>query len=211
MPQLAEPVLEQVMMMLEQGYDNNEIVAQLQEQGYTNQEIQEALNQAHTKASIETEPQLPPSPPTPQMQPSLLNAASQPPQMEQPTNIIPPPPQESQVPSFASRDVEERMEEIAEAIIDEKWRHAIEEIGDLAAWKDKVKTELIAIKQEVLRMENRFDGMQQSILGRMKDYDHQVEDVGTDIKAVEKLLESILRPLAENVKELKKITDKLRK
>ncbi len=208
MPQLTEPVIEQVMQLMEQGYQGNEIMAKLQEQGFSNTEVQEALAQAQTKASVESaETMIPPPPPMPHMQPSLLNR-------EQPRSIdFTPPRQEVQSPTMeiSSRDMEEKIEEVAEAIIDEKWQQALQDIGDLSSWKEKMKTEILSIKQEVLRIENRFESMQQAILGRVKEYDKQVEDVGTDVKAIEKLLQSILKPLSDNVKELKRITEKLQK
>ena len=209
MPQLTEPLIEQVIGLLEQGYPPNEIISNLQEQGFNSTEIQEAVSQAQTKASVESsESTIPPPPPMPHMQPSLLNQESQ-----MPIDISPPR-QEVQAPSreqYSTRDVEEKIEEIAESIIEEKWQHAMDEIGDLGSWKEKMKSEIISIKQEVLRIENRFEGMQQAFLGRIKDYDKQVGEVSTDVKAVEKLLENILRPLTDNIKELKKITEKLQK
>jgi predicted nucleic acid-binding Zn-ribbon protein len=84
-------------------------------------------------------------------------------------------------------------------------------MGDLSSWKDRVKTEIVSVKQELLRMENRFEALQQSIFGRIREYDNQVEGVGTDVKAIEKLLQNILNPLADNVKELKRITEKLKR
>ena len=53
--------------------------------------------------------------------------------------------------------------------------------------------------------------MQQEIIGRIKDYDHKLVEVGTDDKAVEKLLQNILSPLTENVRELKRVTERLKK
>ncbi|MEK6839623.1 MAG: hypothetical protein AABX72_01670 [Nanoarchaeota archaeon] len=209
MPQLTEPLIEQVMQLMEQGYQGNDILSKLQEQGFSSAEVQDALSQAQTKASVESnETMIPPPPPMPQMQPSLLNREAQ-----RPIDFTPSR-QEIQSPQqfeMATRNVEEKIEEVAEAIIEEKWRRVMEDMGDLSNWKEKVKTEIISIKQEVLRLENRFDGMQQAILGRVKEYDKQVEDVGTDVKALEKLLQSILKPLSDNVKELKRVTEKLQK
>ena len=209
MPQLTEPLIEQVMGLLEQGYPSNEIISKLQEEGFSSTDIEEAVSQAQTKASVESsESTIPPPPPMPHMQPSMLNS-----QVQMPIDVSPPQ-QQIQAPSreqYTTRDVEEKIEEIAESIIEEKWQHAMDEIGDLGSWKEKMKSEIISIKQEVLRIENLFDGMQQALLGRIKDYDKQVGEVSTDVKAVEKLLENILRPLTDNVKELKRITEKLQK
>ena len=207
MPQLSAPLIDQVMELVEQGYPNNEVMAKLQEQGFSNTEIQEALSQAQTKASVESSINIPPPPPMPHMQPSLLNREPQQSIDYAPQTQEIPPPREA----YSSRDMEEKIEEIAESIIEEKWQRAMEEMGDLTGWKEKIKTEIVAIKQEVLRIENRFEGMQQAMFGRIKEYDKQMGGMGTDVKAIEKLLENILRPLTDNIKELKRITEKMQK
>jgi len=194
--------IDEVMDMMRQGSPNSEIIAQLQGKGYSNVEIQEALNQAQTKASIETAEQDVPSPPEPEMQPSMLNSTFSKP--------IPQTQVALQQPAYGN-DMSERIEEIAESIIDEKWQKIMEDVGDIPSWKERVRTEIISIKQEVLRIENRFETLQQSILGRIKEYDRGVEDLGTDIKAVEKLLQNILQPLTNNVKELQRVTERLKK
>ncbi len=208
--QTTEPLIEQVMVLMDQGYPHEEIIGKLQAQGYADKEIEEAVAQAQTKASVESEQQIPPAPPTPQMQPSLLNRESSTQAYESPS--LPPRMQEqpSQAPVY-SRDTEERIQEIAESIIDEKWQRVIEDMGDMSAWKEKVKTEILSVKQEVLRIEGRVEAMQQAILGRIKEYDSQVGDVSTDVKAVEKLLQNVLGPLTENVRELKRVTERLKK
>jgi hypothetical protein len=221
MAQEMEPPVELVMGMLDQGMPSSEIVTKLQAGGYANKDIQEALNQAQTKASIEgpeeheevEEPNIP-APPTPQMKPSVLTTEQEQPPPAQLTQVQEQPPlvqQPEPIMQFPSRGQDERIEEVAESIIDEKWQKVLEDIGDLATWKEKMRTEVISIKQEVLRVENRFDSLQKAIMGRIKEYDKEVVEVGTDVKALEKLLQNILNPLADNIKELKKITTKLKK
>lgn len=197
--------IEQVLEMVNQGIPNEEIIRKLQAQGFSNTDIQEAISQAQTKASIEStyQEEIPPAPPSPQMQPSVLNT--------NPQQTFTQPEPEMQPQPLPSRDTDERIEEIAESIIDEKWQRVVEDIGDLSVWKDKIKTEITSIKQEVLRIESRFESLQKSIMGRIKEYDTQVGDVGTDVRAIEKLLQNILKPLTNNVKELKRITEKLKK
>ena len=203
----TEVPIDQVLSMIEQGIDSSEIIRKLQDQGFSNTDIQEALNQAKIKASMEheenKEDRLVPPPPA-MMRPSMRE--DQQIMMEQPMPVQQPPMQE-----ISPRDVEEKIEEIAESIIGEKWRRLATEAGDFASWKEKVRVEIVSIKQEVLRVEQRFESLQNAILGRMKEYDRSVDDVSTDVKAVEKLLQEILKPLADNVKELKHITDKMKK
>ena len=220
-----EPAIAEVTRMLNNGMQNEEIIAILQEQGYSNETIQSALTLANTKASVENQGRTQNQetrtrmiePPAPGMQPSMLSGGEQgiiPPPPGQPTfgmasqTLVQPP---SAMMTSSTRDVEEKVEEIAEAIIEEKWSRVREEVGDLRAWKEKVTTDLMGTKQEILRVQSRLEAVQNAVLGRVKEYDKSIEDVGADIKAIEMLLRNILDPLSTSVKELKAMTDKLKR
>jgi len=162
-----------------------------------------------------------PDPNTPSMmdqssQPSLLDQTNQQipqrepqqaPQFTQPT--VPPTSPPVKI-NYSSDNIDE-MEELIESVVDEKWRTLIENVGDIALWKDKVRTEVISIKQEIIRLENRFDNMQKAILGKVKSYDENMVEVGSDIRALEKVFSKILDPLTTNIKELNRLTKELKK
>jgi len=109
------------------------------------------------------------------------------------------------------RETEEFIQEIAESIISEKWERVSEEFGDLAAWKDRVNMDLQAIKQEILRVESRLDNLQNTIIGRIGEYDTHIASVGTDVKALEEVLKKMMQPLSTNIKELSRIAADLKK
>ncbi len=203
---------DEVISMIQQGLPNEKIIQRLQDEGYTYQQISDALSQAETKVSIEGMPpqnQIPqPLPPESELRPSIMDVSKAQQRFQYP-QFQPPQPQQFQNLNF-SQDTE-RIEEIAESIISEKWQKALEEIGDLNAFKEKIKTDTLSIKQEILRIESRFENLQKAILGKIQDYDKGISDVGTEIKALEKLLQNIISPLTTNVKELTKLTEKLKK
>ncbi len=103
------------------------------------------------------------------------------------------------------------IEELVESVVEDKWRSFIENFGDIAVWKDKVRTELISVKQELIRLEDRFENLQRAVLGRIQTYDKNILDVGTEIKALEKVFQNIIQPLNMNIKELSRITTKMKK
>ncbi|MDD5650576.1 MAG: hypothetical protein PHF86_09205 [Candidatus Nanoarchaeia archaeon] len=105
----------------------------------------------------------------------------------------------------------ETMEEIAESIVNEKWEELMSSVGNIAIWKEKVQTDIRSIKQEIVRTEERFENLQRAILGRVEDYNKTMTSVGTEMKALEGVLERILQPLATNIKELSRITEELKK
>lgn len=104
----------------------------------------------------------------------------------------------------------DRVHEIAEAIINEKWQELLSSVGNIAVWKERVDTNIISIKQEIVRINERFDNLQNAVLGKVKEYDIDMKNVHTEMKALEKVFERIIEPLTSNVKELNKITKELK-
>ena len=84
-------------------------------------------------------------------------------------------------------------------------------VGNLAVWKEKVNNDVVSIKQELIRLEERFEQLQNAVIGRVKDYDEGIRSVHTEMKALEKVFEKILEPLTSNIKELTRITQELKK
>jgi hypothetical protein len=117
---------------------------------------------------------------------------------------------QTQSPQGASVDMN-KMHEIIEAVISEKWEEAMGQVGNIAVWKEKVSNDVISLKQELIRTQERFDNLQNAILGRIKDYDSGIKDVHTEMKALERVFEKILEPLTSNIKELNTLTQDLKK
>lgn len=211
------------------GKSNTEIIQSLQKQGYSFQQISEALNQAQAKTSVENT-EYHEEPPSPQrqsssdkMQPSVIYSDETLPLDSVPNEsevLQPPSPSNSQQESYQPQNwpqqqfnyqqpslgsTTEDIEEITESVIEEKWQRMMNEFGDMLAWKEKTSNDLDAIKQELMRVENRFENLQNSVVGKVKEYGQGVSDVSIEIKALGKLLSNIITPLTSNVKELERI------
>lgn len=105
----------------------------------------------------------------------------------------------------------EMVHEVIEAVVNEKWDEQIGKMGNIAVWKEKVTNDVVAIKQELIRLEENFRGLQNAILGKVRDYDEGIRGVHTEMKALEKVFEKILEPLTSNIKDLNRITEELKK
>ena len=219
-----EPPIDKVLDMQERGLSNDEIIKDLQREGYSYQEIFEALNQSDIKSGISpgssnAEFDMPtlPEAPSLSMRPSMMGRENIPEEVER--EEIPPmteqveqPMMEQTIPlTQSSRGVEEQIEEIAESIIDEKWQRVTEEVGDLGTWKENVRRDIVSVKQELIRFEDRFENLQKSVLGKVKEYDKGVSDIGIEIKVLEKVLKDIIKPLTVNVRELSRLTKEIKK
>ncbi len=202
--QQTAPPTEEVIRMIKQGLSNEEIITALQGKGYPNTMIAEALNQANTKVSIEGEAPQPSVRDT--MKRSILDQTSGEDQQNEPQYE----PQQVTSGGFAPRE-NERFEELAESIVAEKWKKMLDSVGDLGMWKEKVKTDILSLKQEILRMQSRFEALENAMVGKVHEYKQSIDDVGANVRALEKVLQNILEPLTTSVKELKKTSESFRK
>src|SRR3989338_7808535 len=82
---------------------------------------------------------------------------------------------------------------------------------DLNTVKERTTSYLIATKQEVLRLRDSFERLQHSMIGKSKEYGETITNVHSEMKALEKVFEKILEPLTDNIKELQRLTQDLKK
>ena len=109
-----------------------------------------------------------------------------------------------------SRHGNDEIQEIAESIIEEKWQELTTKLGDFNLWKDRMENELTAIKQEIIRTQSNFANLQRGVFGKVSEYNENISNLGSEMKALEQVFEKIMLPLTTNVKELGKITEKLK-
>ncbi len=189
-----------VLGLKRQGLTDSEIVEKLKAQGYSPTQVADALTQADIKRGVEgmrasaLEPEEeevpePPRPPTP-------GYARLPPERLEPA-----------APGIREHDIQQ----LIESIIEERWQEVVSSVGDINVWKSRVEDDLASIKQEMIRVEHRFSNLQSAILGKVEEYNKTMQDVGSDVKALEKVLGKILEPLSTNIKELSRITAELKK
>ncbi len=108
------------------------------------------------------------------------------------------------------RQSNEEIQEIAESIIEEKWQELTSKLGDFNLWKDRMENELTGIKQEIIRTQANFANLQRGVFGKVSEYNDNISSLNSEMKALEKVFEKIMQPLTTNVKELSKITEKLK-
>jgi len=104
----------------------------------------------------------------------------------------------------------DQMQEVIEAVVEEKWEDLISRVGDLNLWKGAVNNDLESVKQEILRMQERMNNLQNVIIGKVTDYSKNINDIGTEMKALEQVFQRILQPLTTNIKELNRVTEELK-
>src|SRR3989338_2251649 len=110
-----------VIQMRRQGISNNQVIQSLQRMGYRSHEIFDAMNQADIKGGVEGAM-------LDQIDPSMDVSQGYPQQMQQ----MPQQSQQFQQQQPRSDDPTYKIEEIAEAIIDEKWEEMLENLKKIA-------------------------------------------------------------------------------
>lgn len=101
----------------------------------------------------------------------------------------------------------EKIEEIAEAIVEEKWREKEKEINKITEWKDEVTAKLAQLQQQIDDLKASFDSLHKGMLGKISEYDENLTNVGTEIKAMEKVFSKVLPSLTDSVNKLQRMSD----
>ena len=201
MPSVDDVPISQVIQMRERNLSNSQIIQVLQQQGYNPQQIYDALAQAEARQSVES-----------------YSGAS-----DVPNEVIPPnaPLSQSSVnSSFAQNPAHFQQdfsgssshsnEEIIESIIDEKWQKLLKDNAKLSEWKDSLNNRMERVEQQVIDLKSNLDGIHKAIIAKVGEYDKNLTDVGTEIKAMERVFKDILPEMTNNIQELSKLTSDLK-
>ena len=206
--------INQVLQMKTQGLSNPQIIEALERQGYTPNQIFDAMNQADMKASIEKAPELGAVQTQNPINPAVNSAPKQ--------NAQPSPPlsysntggtdyydQNYNAAGTLSIDTE-KIEEIAEAIIDEKWEDLTTSMNEVVDWKNKTEQRIKQVEQRVTDLKDAFVQLQKGLMDKVSEYDQHILDVGTEVKAMETVFKKILPTLTSDVTELSNIVKQLK-
>jgi hypothetical protein len=186
--------VDQVKVLRTRGFDNNQIVQALQRSGYTSTQIFDALNQADLVSGS-------------QMQDPGFGQQAQP--QNQQAQYSPSPQQPAE--SGGDEVADEQIEEMIETIVEEKWQSVSGDINKMMEWKAEAETKLVKMEQKIDDLKDSFDKLHQAIIGKIGEYDKNILAVGAEIKAMEKVFSKVLPVFTENVNELNRITQNLKK
>ena len=188
--------IDQVKAMRAKGFDNNQIVQALQRNGYASTQIFDALNQADLVSGA------------PGGQgPGMFGGGGQ----ADPPGQAPDPVQAYDYGGGGMVGSNEEIEELVESVIDEKWDELSKDITKVVEWKNDVETRLNKIDQKFESLKSEFDKLHEAIIGKIGEYDKNILTVGAEIKAMEKVFSKVLPVFTENVNELSRITQKVKR
>ena len=102
------------------------------------------------------------------------------------------------------------IEEYVETIIDEKWTELEKDIQKIIDWKNRSEQRIQELNGRVDDLKDRFDKLQTALLGKIGEYDRTMQDVGADLKAMERVFSKVLPQFTDNVKQLSEVADKIK-
>lgn len=191
-------LLQDLQQLRGQGLTDDLVTAELQKKGYQPEQIQAALEQP-AGDDMPAPPGDMPSPPG---------------DMPAPPEGMPAPPEGMSGPPQPASDqgnIYERIEEITESMIDEKWDELLAEVKKIIEWKESVEEKQTKVASDIEKLKEDFKVLHQGVLGKLEDYDTRMRDVGTELKAVGKVFKDVIPEFVENVKELKSVSKGLKK
>jgi hypothetical protein len=104
-----------------------------------------------------------------------------------------------------------RIEEVTETLIDEKWDQLIGEVRKIVEWKSQIEGKQRDLENTLMKLKEDFSTLHKGVLGKLDTYDGRMEEVGTELKAVGKVFKDVVPVFVENVKELGRLKDGMKK
>jgi len=99
-------------------------------------------------------------------------------------------------------------EEIVESIVDEKWRSVSKEISKFKDWQDAADSRLDKFEQGLKDLREDVESLHKAIVSKISEYDKSLMDVGTEIKAMEKVFSKVVPDLTDSVSKLSQMAEK---
>ena len=195
---MAEDLISEVQRLRAQGLTDAVILDELTRRGYGSEDVNAAIMQADAAAQPEEA-----APTGGEYQGGESSG------YQYPSNPAGYPAASGMAP--AESGMFERMEEIAESLIDEKWEALLKEVKKILDWKEKVEAQQKELLSTVKKLKEDFTVLHQGVLGRLEEYDTRMQDVGTELKAVGKVFKDVVPEFVENVKELSQLTERVKK
>ncbi|MFT4326585.1 MAG: hypothetical protein ACMXYK_03740 [Candidatus Woesearchaeota archaeon] len=208
-------IAQKIIAMRKQGLSDNQIIQSLQHEGHAAPDILESFDIADHAKPFENKINPKPVHNTMAQQPKSV---APPPFSAKPNPSIPnqaPPPMNNPNPQnenpIENNNSDEEIEELIEAILDEKWEELKKDVTKVVDWKDSIEEEVKSLKGQMQTLEKNFENLHKAIVGKVGDYDKNILEVGTQLKAMEKVFSQVLPAFTDNVTELSRVTEKLKK
>lgn len=112
--------------------------------------------------------------------------------------------------NISREEISEMVDEVVEKVIDERWKVLVDKVGKVLSWKEKQEAQLNMVKEDIVNLKEAYELLEKKMLTKIGNYDRNILDVNSEIKALEKVFQKITPTLVNNVNELSKIANKFK-
>ncbi len=112
--------------------------------------------------------------------------------------------------SLTNEEIKDLIEENVEKILDDKWGEIIANIEKILKWKNDLDKRFSLVINNFEDIDQTFGEFQKKILNKIDNYDSNILDINSEMKALEKVFQKITPVLVNNVNELSRITNELK-
>lgn len=109
---------------------------------------------------------------------------------------------------------EEKVQDIVyetfEKLLEDKWNSITSNVEGVVNWKEEQEQEFENIKKNIAALKEGMEIIEKKIMSKIENYDKNILDVNSEIRALEKVFQKITPTLINNVNELSKITQDLK-
>ena len=107
-------------------------------------------------------------------------------------------------------NIEEKIEEIVEKVLESKWEEFTQSVQNIIDWKDSIDLKLKDIDGSFEFLKSEFSTFQKKMLTKLESYDTNILDVNAELKAFEKVFSKITPVFVNNIEELKGVVKDLK-
>ncbi|HIH24741.1 TPA: hypothetical protein HA251_06940 [Candidatus Woesearchaeota archaeon] len=87
----------------------------------------------------------------------------------------------------------------------------VADINKVISWKESTEARITKLEQQMNDLKDQFDKLHQAVIGKVGEYDQHILEVGAEVKAMEKVFSKVLPVFTDNVAELSRITDTMKR
>ena len=70
-----------------------------------------------------------------------------------------------------------------------------------------METNVSNLSDRMTKLEMKLDSIEQAILGKVEEYGKSISDVGTELKAMQRVFQTTMPAFTENIKELQGLVE----
>lgn len=103
-----------------------------------------------------------------------------------------------------------RTEELVEKIVSEKWKNVEERVDKLEETKVEMANHIQDLRDDMNDLKSKYIQLQEDSSVRIEEYGKDLEGVGAQIKAMQRILQNMIPDIAKNVKDLNDVVLKIK-